>query len=167
MKCRMVPRPGFSSALRPWARAIAGSFYRALPSRPMDWLPLASLRRFLRSIALVNGPTEPWRGVTHPARSWTSSAMSETMAPELSLEIPTPTTAAPGRIMSARTRSITPVAEMTTSASAVIAARSGVRLCASVTVASIPCHGQQQSKRLADKRTAPDDHYPPSASGTS
>ena len=89
-KCRMVTRPVLSALCDPgparlaWRAVCLSRACRVsergvgigLPSWP-------ALRRFLRSIALVNGPTEPWRGVTHPARSWMSSVMSETMAPDL------------------------------------------------------------------------------------
>src|SRR5690606_7553271 len=77
------------------------------------------------SMARVIGPTPPGFGEIHPATSATSAATSPAILPSRRAT-PTSRTAAPGRTMSAVTRSGTPAADTTTSARRVCAARSRV-----------------------------------------
>jgi hypothetical protein len=85
---------------------------------------------------MVIGPTPPGTGVTHAARSITSSkATSPTSLPSASRLMPTSMTAAPGFTQSPRTRRGRPTAATSTSASAQSRARSRVREWAMVTVA--------------------------------
>ncbi len=93
-------------------------------------------------MAIVIGPTPPGTGVIHAARSAASSnATSPTSRYPFSVEssstrfTPTSITTAPSRTQSPRTISARPTATMRISPWRVIAGRSRVRLCATVTVA--------------------------------
>ena len=87
---------------------------------------------------MVMGPVPPGMGVTAPATACTPSKSTSPTIPAAVREIPTSTTAAPGRTQSAVTRPAIPAAATMMSARRQSPAKSAVRLWASVTVASIP-----------------------------
>ncbi len=101
-------------------------------------LNLAAVRVFLRSMAIVIGPTPPGTGVMAEAMGETpAKSTSPTNLPSRRL-VPTSITTAPGLTISAVIKRGFPMAAMRMSAERVISARFLVRLWQMVTVASAP-----------------------------
>src|SRR5205814_4069575 len=94
-------------------------------------------RVLYRSMVIVIGPTPPGTGESHPATSATRPSTSPTHFPSTQL-LPTSTTTAPGLTMSGVTSRGTPAAATSTSDRRQTPARYGVRVWATVTVASPP-----------------------------
>mmetsp|Transcript_32839 Transcript_32839/g.60095 ORF Transcript_32839/g.60095 Transcript_32839/m.60095 type:complete len:226 (-) Transcript_32839:484-1161(-) len=119
------------------------SFFLLLPQEEEEDVRFAELKVFLRSMAIVIGPTPPGTGVILLATALAGSkATSPTSRYPAFLDasstelIPTSMTTHPGFSQSAGTNSARPMAAITMSASRTAAAWSAVRLCTIVTVAS-------------------------------